>query len=336
MIGLVPNEVPFVAMAWSLLLVVGFGAAGVFENSSLGAAGAVLLGAGGDRPASSSYAGSASAGPAVHEALDAADRSRRSVPRSRSVPCCSSRSSPVAAMLCASPIRLRRARIRNQLDVYLHRARPEGRPVLVYLHGGAWTHGKKDQQGLPIVYHFASRGWLCVHPTTASAPTRRSPIRLIDMKRAIAWVHAHAHEHGGDPRQVFIAGGSAGGHLSALAALTMNDPALQPGFEDADTSIVAAIPLYGDYDWLDTSRRACHARPRPVEVLHRHDREVLARHRPCDLGAGFPALPRAARCTTVLRRARCETRCSWSRTPVTSSTRCGRCPVAGRVRRAPG
>src|SRR5690348_10643715 len=46
--------------------------------------------------------------------------------------------------------------IRHQLDLYVARSRPKAAPVLVYVHGGAWTHGKKDQQGLPIVYHFAS------------------------------------------------------------------------------------------------------------------------------------------------------------------------------------
>src|SRR5207244_5548667 len=40
-----------------------------------------------------------------------------------------------------------------------------------------------------------------------------------------------------------------GGHLSALAALTANDPAWQPGFEDADTSVQAAAPYYGVYDF---------------------------------------------------------------------------------------
>jgi acetyl esterase/lipase len=144
------------------------------------------------------------------------------------------------------------AGIRNQLDLYLHRSRPRDCPVLIYVHGGAWTHGKKDQQGLPIVYHFASRGWLCVQPNYRLCPDATFPDPMIDIKRAIAWVHRHGREHGADPRQVFIAGGSAGGHLSALAALTMNDPAYQPGFEDADTSVVAAIPLYGDYDWLDS------------------------------------------------------------------------------------
>jgi acetyl esterase/lipase len=144
------------------------------------------------------------------------------------------------------------AGIRNQLDLYVARVRPAAAPVLLYIHGGAWTHGKKDQQGLPIVYHFASRGWLCVEPNYRLCPDATFPEPIVDIKRAIAWVHEHAHEFGGDPQQIFLTGGSAGGHLSALAALTINDPTLQPGFEDADTSVVAAMPLYGDYDWLDS------------------------------------------------------------------------------------
>ena len=114
--------------------------------------------------------------------------------------------------------------VRNHLDLYVHRSRPQNCPVLIYLHGGAWTHGKKDRQGLPIVYLFASRGWLCIQPNYRLCPDATFPDPLVDIKRAIAWVHQHAHEHGGDPRQIFITGGSAGGHLSALAALTMNDP----------------------------------------------------------------------------------------------------------------
>jgi acetyl esterase/lipase len=48
-----------------------------------------------------------------------------------------------------------------------------------------------------------------------------------------------------------VTGGSAGGHLAALVALTANDPRLQPGFEDVDTHVAAAVPFYGIYDFLD-------------------------------------------------------------------------------------
>jgi acetyl esterase/lipase len=52
---------------------------------------------------------------------------------------------------------------------------------------------------------------------------------------------------------VCLTGGSAGGHLSALAALTPGDPAFQPGFEGADTSVRACVPFYGIYDFTNRS-----------------------------------------------------------------------------------
>ena len=48
--------------------------------------------------------------------------------------------------------------------------------------------------------------------------------------------------------RVVVTGGSAGGHLAAMMALTQNDPRYQPGFEGIDTSVTAAIPMYGAYD----------------------------------------------------------------------------------------
>ena len=62
----------------------------------------------------------------------------------------------------------------------------------------------------------------------------------------------HGHEYGVDPEMVVAAGSSAGGHLASLAALTANDPVFQPGFEQADTSVIAAISLYGYYGSIDT------------------------------------------------------------------------------------
>ena len=74
------------------------------------------------------------------------------------------------------------------------------------------------------------------------------PAQIIDVKQAIAWIRENIAAYGGDPDYIAITGGSAGGHLSALAALTPNDPAWQPGFEDADTSVQVAVPHYGVYD----------------------------------------------------------------------------------------
>ncbi|HUQ00554.1 MAG TPA: alpha/beta hydrolase [Aeromicrobium sp.] len=139
---------------------------------------------------------------------------------------------------------------RARLDIY----RPatgtiEKAPVLIQIHGGGWTIGHKAQQGLLIMNRMAARGWVCVAANYRLAPRHRWPTQIIDVKRAIAWVRENIAEYGGDPDYPVITGGSAGGHLSALAALTPGEKAWQPGFEDSDTSLAAAVPFYGVYDF---------------------------------------------------------------------------------------
>jgi acetyl esterase/lipase len=139
---------------------------------------------------------------------------------------------------------------RNLLDLYRHRARPSGGPVLIHLHGGGYTQGRKNSQSLPLLYRLASQGWVCVSANYRLRPVAQHPDHLVDLKQVIAWVRAHGREYGADPALLFVAGSSAGAHMASLAALTPNDPTYQPGFEDADTSVTAAIGLngyYGDY-----------------------------------------------------------------------------------------
>jgi acetyl esterase/lipase len=125
------------------------------------------------------------------------------------------------------------------------------RPILFQIHGGAWMVSKKDEQALPLMYHLAARGWVCVAANYRLSPRATFPDHLIDVKRALAWVKQHAAEYGADPGFVVVTGGSAGGHLAALVALTANDPEYQPGFEDVDTTVQGCVPFYGVYDFLD-------------------------------------------------------------------------------------
>ena len=138
---------------------------------------------------------------------------------------------------------------RNRLDVYRHKDHPTNSPILFQIHGGGWVIGQKDQQGIPLMQHLASRGWVCVAPNYRLSPRATFPDHLVDLKRALAWTREHAHEYGGDPDFIVVTGGSAGGHLTALVALTQNDPEYQPGFEEADTNVYAAVPYYGVYDF---------------------------------------------------------------------------------------
>ncbi|GAB4596413.1 alpha/beta hydrolase [Mycobacterium avium subsp. hominissuis] len=139
----------------------------------------------------------------------------------------------------------------NHLDIW---RRPDldltGRaPVLFQIPGGAWTTGNKRGQAHPLMSHLAELGWICVAINYRHSPRNTWPDHIVDVKRALAWVKQHIAGYGGDPDFIAITGGSAGGHLSSLAALTPNDPRFQPGFEDADTRVQAAVPFYGIYDF---------------------------------------------------------------------------------------
>jgi len=141
--------------------------------------------------------------------------------------------------------------VKGLLDVYHHRSKPSGSPVLLQIHGGGWVIGNKDQQAKPLMLRQSAQGWVCVSPNYRLSPRATFPDHLVDLKRAIAWIKDHIEEYGGDPNAIFVTGGSAGGHLTALVALTANDPEFQPGFEHVDTSVVGAVPYYGVYDFIN-------------------------------------------------------------------------------------
>src|SRR6185437_8404893 len=153
---------------------------------------------------------------------------------------------------------------RNHLDIWRRPDLDRGgkAPVLLQVPGGAWMVGSKRQQAYPLMSHLAELGWVCVAINYRLSPRSTWPDQIVDVKRALAWTKQHIAEYGGDPDWVAITGGSAGGHLSALAALTANDPQFQPGFEAADTSVRAAVPFYGLYDF--TRNEAIHSLMAPT------------------------------------------------------------------------
>jgi acetyl esterase/lipase len=154
------------------------------------------------------------------------------------------------------------------LDVWRSNDTPsECAPVLVFVPGGAWVFGRRELQGHALMSHLARRGWVCLSVQYRSSPRHRWPRQMTDVKAAIAWARANAHEFGGDPNFVAIAGSSAGGHMATLAGLTANDPQWQADLAaDADTSVDAVVSIYGLYDWHD---RSTPERDRFMEFLER-------------------------------------------------------------------
>ena len=137
----------------------------------------------------------------------------------------------------------------ERLDVFP--ARHAGAPVLVHIHGGYWRAlGKRDQSF--IAPPFVAAGAMVVLPGYALCPAVSIEHIVLQMVRALAWVHRHAAEHGGDPKRIVVAGHSAGGHLAAML-LACDWRAVAPDLPPA--LVKAALSISGLYE-LEPLRHA--------------------------------------------------------------------------------
>ncbi len=137
------------------------------------------------------------------------------------------------------------------LDLYRKPGLVGPAPTLIYVHGGGWRGGDPHGAARPLFHALADDGWIVATIRYPLSPAATFPDHVIGVKRSIAWAKTQGSAYGIDPRRVALCGGSAGGHLAALAALTPNRPELQQGFEDVDTSVLACVPIYGIFDFLN-------------------------------------------------------------------------------------
>ena len=98
---------------------------------------------------------------------------------------------------------------------------------------------------------MALQGWVCYSVTHGFSPKNVFPEHLIDIKRALRWIKDRADDDGLDQNFIISKGGSSGGHLASMMALTQNCSEFQPGFEKTDTSIQGCVSLYGVFNFID-------------------------------------------------------------------------------------
>jgi acetyl esterase/lipase len=171
---------------------------------------------------------------------------------------------------------------RNALDIWRPVDIPGGelRPALLYVHGGAWVIGDKELQGLMTIHELAAAGWVCFSMNYRLSPRATFPDHLDDVKAAIAWIRGHGAAHGADPSFLVLAGGSAGAHLAALAAL------------DPTTRVQGCVAYYGVYDLSE------HEEPSPTAAFRRQFLErVVFKARHADDPAPFVAASPIAQIT---------------------------------------
>jgi acetyl esterase/lipase len=134
------------------------------------------------------------------------------------------------------------------LDVYPAQGVDVAAPVVVFLYGGSWQHGRREYYRF-VGHALSARGVLVVVPDYRKAPRNRFPAFVEDAAAATAWVHANARTLGGDPRRIFVMGHSAGAYMAALLG-TDDHYLLHWGMHPRQ--LAGVIGLAGPYDFAPT------------------------------------------------------------------------------------
>lgn len=118
-------------------------------------------------------------------------------------------------------------------------------PVVVFLHGGRWSYGRKEQYAFAATA-LAQEGFIVAVPDYRKYPIVRFPAFVEDGAEAVAWVHDNIASYGGDRSRLFIAGHSAGAHIGSLIAA---DPSYLGKFGKNRSVVIAFAGLAGPYSF---------------------------------------------------------------------------------------
>jgi len=132
------------------------------------------------------------------------------------------------------------------LDIFVPKEAETPRPLLLFIHGGGWSAGKKEHF-LAYTLAFAELGYVTASMQYRLTPKHVFPANVQDVKCAIVFLREHASEYRIDPATVVTMGDSAGGHLALLAGYAQ-DPALGCPEGGGDSSVQAVVNLYGVVD----------------------------------------------------------------------------------------
>jgi len=117
-------------------------------------------------------------------------------------------------------------------------------PIAVFIHGGAWRGGDK-QNGKRFMRHLTAAGYLGISIDYRLTGLAAFPAQIYDCKAAIRWVRVHAAEYGGDPDRIAVCGASAGGHLAALLGTSNGVAELEGSL--GETGVSSDVQLVCDW-----------------------------------------------------------------------------------------
>lgn len=133
----------------------------------------------------------------------------------------------------------------QKLDIYPQK---KTAPVVVFIHGGGWRHGQKNQYRFAADAFYRS-GYTVIVPDYIKHPNKHAkyPSFAIDGAKAISWVKKNIHQHNGDSDKIFLAGHSAGAHTAIMLA---TDKQFLNAESMAPKDLKGVIGIAGPYSFI--------------------------------------------------------------------------------------
>jgi acetyl esterase/lipase len=137
-----------------------------------------------------------------------------------------------------------------RLDLYLPEKADKPLPLIIWIHGGAWLAGSKDDPSPAL--RFTSDGYAVAQVGYRLSQEARFPAQIHDCKAAVRWLRANAAKYNLDPNKSVAWGSSAGGHLVALLGTSGGVTELEGHVNDLKDSsrVQAVVDWFGPTDFL--------------------------------------------------------------------------------------
>ena len=124
------------------------------------------------------------------------------------------------------------------------------KPTLLYIHGGGWVAGSKDERVLNVL-PYVYRDWVVISINYSLAKDAKAPAAVDDCLIALEWIYANADKYDIDTDRIVVSGGSAGGHLALLTGMLREGDQLCGGKLKVENTrkVAAIVNWYGVTDF---------------------------------------------------------------------------------------
>jgi len=131
----------------------------------------------------------------------------------------------------------------TRLDIYRPKAAKQKRPAVIVIHGGGWRGGTKEAVVPTFCIPYLEKGFVVANVEYRLAKTAKAPAAVQDSLKAADWFFRNANKYNADTKRVVVTGGSAGGHLALMVAMTPKSAKL-----GKPAKVAAVVNFYGITD----------------------------------------------------------------------------------------